>query len=170
VFDFKFLHTIVILNLFSLRLTVSPIACFPLLYVNYRSNRQIKSHGQKIALRISQGENVLEELDALDASAVLQEGPGRTSDAATTQVVRNSSTRSIAIASPQIQQPDAHPQTSSSAMRNERPPVESPSNSIGRAAVTEAASVAWMLCELKTAKATTMILENSSAFVTPSVP
>jgi hypothetical protein len=139
-----------------------------LLYLHYRSNRQIKSHGQKIALRISQGENVLEELDAVEASGVLQERPGRTSDTATTHVVRNPSTGSIAIASPQIQQADAHQhKTSSSAMRNERSSTESLSR--GAEAATEAASVAWMLCELKSTKTTTT-LEDSSAFVTPSVP
>ena len=143
-------------------------ALLSIYYCIYRSNRQIKSHGQKIALRISQGENVLEELDAVEASAALQKRFGRTSDTATTPVIRNQSTGSIAIASPQIQQHNAHPQTSLSAMRNERPPTKSLTR--GAEATTEAASVAWMLCELKTAKTTTTALEDNSAFVTPSVP
>jgi hypothetical protein len=105
-----------------------------------------------MALRISQGENVFEELDAVEASAVLQERPGRTSDTASTHLFRNPYAGSIAIASPQ---------TSSSAMRNERSSTESLSR--GAEAATEAASVAWMLCELKTAKTTTALKDSMIA-------
>ena len=136
----------------------------------HRSNRQIKSHGQKIALRMSQGENVLEELDALEASKVSQDRPGRISDATTIAApditVRNPSNESIATANPP--QLDAHQHTTSSApMRNERPPAESSRRASW--AATETAVVALMLCELKTATTTTA-LEDSSAFVTPSIP
>jgi hypothetical protein len=83
---------------------------------------------------MSQGENVLKELDAVEASAVLQGGPGRTSDAATVSpiTVLNPSTGSITMASAPRQLEAHQHKASSSAMRNERPPVESPSNSIGR--------------------------------------
>lgn len=122
---------------------------------------------------MSQGENVLEELYGVEASeVVLHARPRRISDATATATtaataVRNPSTGPIAIASPPPQF-DAHLQTSSSAMRNERPPVDSPSRGAG--AATEAASVALMLCELKTTTTTTTAMENSSAFVTPSIP
>jgi hypothetical protein len=118
---------------------------------------------------MSQGENVLEELDAVEASTVLQEKPGRTSDHPTAAPItgRNPSTGSVAMASAQPQlEPQQHI-TSSSAMRNERSPTESLSH--GAEATSEAAAIAWMLCELKTAKATTA-LEDSSAFVTPGIP
>jgi hypothetical protein len=116
---------------------------------------------------MSRGENVLEELDAVETSEVSQERPERiTSHAATgaTTAVRNASTGSVT--SPPTQHLHAHPQTSSSAMRNERSPTES----LGRGgATTETAFVALMLCELKTATTTTA-LADSSAFVTPSIP
>jgi hypothetical protein len=126
---------------------------------------------------MSQGEYVWEELDAVEALEVSQERPGTTDAAtATSAIVRNPSTRSIAIASPppQLDAPEQTP-TSSSVLvvRSERPPVESSNPSrVGAAAATEAASVAWMLCELKTKMTTTTktALEDSSAFVTPSIP
>jgi hypothetical protein len=117
---------------------------------------------------MSRGENVLEELDAVETSEVSQERPERiTSHAATgaTTAVRNASTGSVT--SPPTQHLHAHPQTSSSAMRNERPPTESLSRASW--ATTETAFVALMLCELKTATTTTA-LADSSAFVTPSIP
>jgi uncharacterized protein YkwD len=143
---FTSLDSVVKLEISNLRLNVFSIAFN---YYIYRSNKQIKSHGQKIALRMSQGENVLEELDTVEVSEVAQETP------ATSNAVTDAWNLSIG----------AHPQSSSSVVRNERPaPVES-------AATTEAASVALMLCELKTTtNRTATALEDSSAFVTPSIP
>jgi hypothetical protein len=108
---------------------------------------------------MSQGEHVFAELDSASVEASHARPAPGTSDAAsataTATTVQNQSTGSIASASPPAQQLDAHvpPQTTCSSVqqvvvRNKRPAVDS--GAAGAVATPEAASVALMLCELKT--------------------
>jgi hypothetical protein len=129
----------------------------PLLIIPYRSNCQIKSHGQKLATKWKAGENIFKPLTDADMELL-------------TASLTNNVLATVASESSQQQQQSVHPPDNESSDRQScaapesqlNPPVQS---THAREKTTELMNAAYILYAMKMHKTSTLATRSSSSEV-----